>query len=251
MWTAPADLNRITIKPTQEWEAKFANGLAYAAYTDNHHLRHVLYMYEEGSRDAACPVVEISYSVNFGNSLVKKGVVNVELNDPNKKSEFFPSRNTLYTIVLGGNEEGLPTPLAPNEGELTAKLEVVDWANGEVIDGTINPNSGLLHALKYNLSGKTVADFKTTTTEENPDNSDKLMISERFYSVSVAFNQNAKIEKNGRMCRLRFSSGTSFAIDTQSILRRASICSSFSVFDRRYLHIEKSLSIYQFIFSRI
>ena len=45
------------------------------------------------------------------------------------------------------------------------------------------------------------------------------------------------------MYRLRFSSGMSFAIAMQSILRRTSVSLSFPVFDRRYFPIEKDLSI--------
>lgn len=144
VWHTPEGMQRIIVNPTMAWSEKFEKGYAYDAITtDNNHLKHVLYMYEEGQKAAEHPIVEISYSVDFGNSFVKKGVMKVELTSKkDKDAEFFPARNTLYTIVLGGDKEGNPTPIEPNEGELKAHLEVVDWTTGDSVEGGLKPGSG-------------------------------------------------------------------------------------------------------------
>ncbi len=143
-WTAPANADRITITPTLKWKEIFKEGYAFDDATpENNHLRHVLYMYEEGQTQPTHPTVEISYTVDFGNSFTKNGVVNVEMKSKtNLNAEFFPARNTLYTVVLGGDEEGNPSPIEPNQGELKAKLEVIDWATGESTEGTLRPGNG-------------------------------------------------------------------------------------------------------------
>ncbi len=88
----------------------------------------------------------------------------------------------------------------PQDGDINLMFRLGAEGNC-VVSFVANPNEALLNSLQQNLKGKTVAAFKAIVTNENPDNENKLMVSEKFHSFSVKFNENAEIVESVRMKR--------------------------------------------------
>lgn len=155
----------------------------------------------------------VSFTLDGSNCLVATRSGEVQ-SDSEKKI------TSLYAVIFkSASESFIPGTTQETNEDLFYAVEEVHSASGQVpqddeinltfrlgAEGNCvmafvaNPNETLLGNLK-SLTGKKVSDFKAIVTDENPDNVNKLMISEKFHSVSVKFNENAVIDENVRLRR--------------------------------------------------
>lgn len=139
-WTKPSGSSRITVNAMKEWVTKFqANGgVAYktdgtGTEEEKNTLKHVLYLYEDGTAETQRPTVEVSYTLTIDGKK-KPGKISVPLNEAGKSSVFFPERNTLYKIMLGDGKE-------VTDKVAVTKIVVKDWEKGDKIDGELAPGT--------------------------------------------------------------------------------------------------------------
>lgn len=141
-WANPTSSKRITVKAMNDWNTKFTTngGVAYTTEgtgtdEEKNTLKHVLYLYEDGTSETPRPTVEVSYTLTIDGKK-KPGKVSVALSETEgtKAAAFFPARNTLYKIQLGDGKE-------VTDKVTVTKIVVEDWKQGDKIDGEIAPGT--------------------------------------------------------------------------------------------------------------